>query len=179
FMFGPALLINPVTAEGARERKVYLPAGSHWIDFWSGTQMNGGQSITAEAPLERIPIYVKAGSIVPFGPRVESAAGKPDPIELRIYSGANGNFTLYEDEGDNYDYEHGARSLIPIHWDDASATLNIGAREGTFPGMLNHRTFRVVVVKDGHGTGITLSSEADATVEYDGKAATVHVQRQN
>ena len=179
FMFGPALLINPVTAEGARERKVYLPAGSHWIDFWSGTQMNGGQSITAEAPLERIPIYVKAGSIVPFGPPVESAAGKPDPIELRIYSGANGNFTLYDDEGDNYDYEHGARSLIPIHWDDASATLSIGAREGSFPGMLNRRTFRVVVVKERHGTGITLSSEADATVEYDGKVATVHIQRQN
>ena len=85
---------------------------------------------------------------------MESANGKPDPIDLRVYAGVNGDFTLYEDEGDNYDYEHGARSLIPIHWDDKSSTLTIGAREGRFPGMLEHRTFRVVVVRDGHGTGI-------------------------
>jgi alpha-D-xyloside xylohydrolase len=176
FMFGSALLINPVTTEGAKQRTVYLPAGSSWIDFWTGKRANGGQSITAEAPLERIPIYVRAGSIVPYGPLVESAAGKPDPIDLRVYAGADGDFTLYEDEGDNYDYEHGTHAVIPIHWDDKSSTLNIGAREGSFPGMLEHRTFRVVVVREGRGTGIASSSEPDATVAYDGKSASVHAE---
>jgi alpha-D-xyloside xylohydrolase len=103
FMFGHALLINPVTVEGAKERTVYLPAGHEWIDFWSGKRLHGGQSIRAEAPLDRIPIYVRAGSIVPFGPNAESTSAKADPIELRIYTGEAANFTLYEDEGDNYD----------------------------------------------------------------------------
>jgi alpha-D-xyloside xylohydrolase len=107
---------------------------------------------------------------------VESAAGKPDPIDLRIYAGANSDLTLYEDEGDNYDYEHGARSVIPIHWDDKSSNLSIGAREGSFPGMLEHRTFRAVIVRDGNGTGIASSTEPDATVEYDGKAAAIQVK---
>ncbi len=176
FMFGSALLINPVTTEGAKQRAVYLPTGSSWIDFWTGKRMNGGKSITADAPLDRIPIYARGGSIVPFGPRVESAAGKADPIDLRVYTGASGDFALYEDEGDNYDYERGTRSIIPIRWDDRSSTLTIGAREGSFPGMLEQRTFRVVVVRDGHGTGIANSTEPDATVAYDGKAASVHVQ---
>lgn len=176
FMFGPALLINPVTTEGARQRTLYLLSGNSWIDFWTGKRINGGQSITAEAPLDRIPIYAKAGSIVPFGPRVESAAGKADPIDLRVYAGANADSTLYEDEGDNYDYEHGARSVIPIHWNDKSSTLTIGAREGRFPRMLDHRTFNVIVVRDGHGTGIASTSEPDAVVEYDGKAASISVK---
>jgi alpha-D-xyloside xylohydrolase len=103
FMFGHALLINPVTTEGAKERALYLPAGNDWIDFWTGKRVRGGQSINAEAPLDRIPIYAKAGSIIPFGPYSESASAKPDPIELRIYTGASASFTLYEDEGDNYD----------------------------------------------------------------------------
>ena len=176
FMFGPALLINPVTTEGANQRTVYLPAGSVWIDFWTGKRINGGHSITAEAPLERIPVYARAGSIVPFGPKIESAAGKPDPIELRLYAGANGDFTLYEDEGDNYDYEHGAYSTIPIRWDDKAETLTIGDRHGNFPGMLEHRSFRIMTVMNGRGTGISPSAEADATVEYDGKATSVHVR---
>jgi alpha-D-xyloside xylohydrolase len=176
FMFGSALLINPVTTEGAKQRTVYLPAGINWFDFWTGKGVSGGQSITADAPLDRIPIYARSGSIVPFGPRVESAVGKPDPIDLRVYAGTNGDFTLYEDEGDNYDYEHGARAIIPIRWDDKSSTLTIGAREGSFRGMLEHRTFRVVIVRDGHGTGVASSSEPDATIEYDGKAASVHVE---
>ena len=176
FMFGSALLINPVTVEGARQRTVYLPAGNIWIDFWTGKRLKGGQSIVAQAPLEKLPIYVRAGSIVPYGPRVESAAGKPDPIDLRVYTGANADFTLYEDEGDNYDYEKGTHSLIPIHWDDKSSTLTIAAREGSFPGMLDHRTFNVVVVRSGQGTGIASTSVHDASIEYVGKAASIHVQ---
>ena len=108
---------------------------------------------------------------------MESAAGKQYPVDLRAYAGANGDFTLYEDEGDNCDYEHGARSIVPIHWDDKSSTLTIGARDGSFPGMLESRTFRVVIVRDGHGIGIESSSEPDVTVAHDGKAASVQVQR--
>ena len=176
FMFGPALLINPVTTEGATQRTLYLPAGSDWIDFWTGKRVKGGQSITAEAPLDKMPIYAKAGSIVAFGPRVEVSSAKADPIELRLYAGANGDFTLYEDEGDNYDYEHGAYSIIPVHWDDKAETLTIGNRSGSFPGMLEHRSFRIVSVMNGRGTGISSSAEADVTVEYDGKATSVHMR---
>ena len=175
FMFGPALLINPVTTEGAKQRTLYLPAGSDWIDFWTGKRMKGGQSITAEAPLDKMPIYAKAGSIVAYGPSVEVSSEKADPIELRVYAGANGDSSLYEDEGDNYDYEHGAHSAIPMHWDDKAGTLKIGDRQGSFPGMLQHRTFHIVMVAEGHGTGIASSSNSDATIEYDGKAASAQV----
>jgi alpha-D-xyloside xylohydrolase len=175
FFFGPALLVNPVTSEGATQRVLYLPSGVEWIDFWTGKRTSGGQRMTAEAPLDRIPIYARAGSIVPFGPRAESAAAKADPIELRIYPGANGDFNLYEDEGDSYDYEHGAYSVIPIHWDDTARTLRIGDRQGRFPGMLQDRTFRVVIVVEGHGTGVAPSPQPDATIEYEGAAKSVLV----
>jgi len=173
FMFGDSLLINPVTTKGAKERMLYLPAGQDWIDFWTGKRIHGGQRINAGAPLNRIPIYARAGSIIPFGPHAESASEKPDPIELRIYTGAPANFTLYEDEGDNYDYEGGAYSEIPIHWDDKARLLTIGNRQGRFPGILEHRTFRVVIVRDGRGIGIAASSEPDATIEYSGKTTWV------
>jgi alpha-D-xyloside xylohydrolase len=176
FMFGHALLINPVTTEGATQRNVYLPAGADWVDFWTGKREKGGQSITADAPLAKMPIYARAGSIVPYGPRVESTTAKADPIELRIYAGANGDLSLYDDEGDGYDYEHGAHSVIPIRWDDKNEKLTIGDRQGSFPGMLEHRTFHIVRVTDGHGTGVAPTSDADATIEYDGKATSVQVR---
>jgi alpha-D-xyloside xylohydrolase len=175
FVFGPALLINPVTSEGMTQRELYLPAGVEWVDFWTGKRMSGGQTITADAPLDRIPIYGRAGSIVPIGPRAESATAKADPIEIRIYPGANGDFNLYEDGGDNYDYEHGAYSVIPFHWDGKSRRLTIGERHGSFPGMLEHRTFHAVIVREGHGAGITPSSQPDVTIEYQGKATSVQV----
>jgi alpha-D-xyloside xylohydrolase len=176
FLFGAALLINPVTSKGAEQRALYLPAGTEWVDFWTGRHTSGGQTITAEAPLDRIPIYSRAGSIVPFGPRAESAAATADPIELRIYPGANGDFELYEDEGDSYDYERGAYSVIRIHWDDKARTLTIGDRQGRFPGMLQDRTFRVVIVREGHGTGVASTPQSDAAIEYQGKAKSVLVQ---
>jgi len=175
FVFGPALLINPVTSEGMTQRQLYLPAGVEWVDFWTGKRMSGGQTITADAPLDRIPIHGRAGSIVPIGPRAESATAKADPIEIRIYPGANGDFNLYEDGGDNYDYEHGAYSVIPFHWDEKSRRLTIGDRHGSFPGMLEHRTFHAVIVREGHGAGITSSSPPDVTIEYHGKATPVRV----
>jgi alpha-D-xyloside xylohydrolase len=176
FMFGDAFLINPVSTEGAKERMLYLPAGQDWIDFWTGKRIHGGQRINADAPLNRIPIYAKAGSIIPFAPHAESTFAKPDPIELRIYGGASGKVTLYEDEGDNYDYEGGAYSEIPIHWDDRSGRLTIGNRRGRFPGMLEHRTFQFVIVRDGRGTGIASSSELEATVKYAGKTTSVRLR---
>jgi alpha-D-xyloside xylohydrolase len=174
FLFGPALLINPVTTEGATQRSLYLPGGHDWIDFWTGQHVTGGQTITADAPLDRIPIYAKAGSIIPFGPAVQSASAKADPIDVRIYAGANGDFSLYEDEGDNYDYERGAYSVIPLHWDDRENILTVGDRRGTFPGMLEQRTFRIVRVTDMHGVGIA-PSNFDAIVAFKGKAITVHL----
>ncbi len=175
FLFGPALLINPVTTEGATHRTLYLPAGNDWFDFWTGKRVSGGQTITAEAPLDRIPIFAKSGSILALGPAAKSASVKPDPIDLRIYAGADADFTLYEDEGDNYDYEHGAYSVIPLHWDDKAEELTIGTRQGTFRGMLEQRTFRVVRVTDAHGVGMELPSKFDASVEFDGKAISVHI----
>jgi len=175
FLFGPALMINPVSTEGASQRTLYLPAGSDWVDFWTGKRLSGGQDITVEAPLDRIPIFAKSGSILALGPASQSASANPDPIDLRIYAGADADFTMYEDEGDNYDYEHGAYSVVPMHWDDKEETLIIGNRRGIFPGMQERRTFRVVRVTDAHGVGITPMSKVDATVEFDGKAISVHV----
>ncbi len=174
FLFGSALLINPVTTAGATQRSLYLPAGHDWIDFWTGKKIRGDQTVTADAPIDRIPIYAKAGSIIPFGPAVQSASAMADPIDIRIYPGADGDFTLYEDEGDNYDYEHGAYSVIPMHWDDKTSTLTVGERRGTFPGMLDHRTFRIIRVRESKGVGIAAPEKFDATVEFEGKSVSVH-----
>jgi alpha-D-xyloside xylohydrolase len=121
-----------------------------------------------------MPLFVRAGSIVPMGPDMEYASEKAaDPIEIRVFRGASGSFVLYEDEGDNYDYEKGAHATIRIDWDDAARKLTIGAREGNFPGMLEHRKFHIVYAGDDHGVGIELSKQADATVEYSGKTVTI------
>ncbi len=176
FMFGPALLVNPVTEEGATSRSLYLPKGN-WYDFWTGGFLTGGKRIVAEAPLDRIPLYVRAGSILPLGPDVEYATQKPDsPIELRVYAGANGSFTLYDDAGDTYDYEKGAHSTIPIKWDDASKTLSFGTREGSFPGLEQSVAFRVILVRTNYGTGPEVSSSVDKTVKYDGSAVSVSMR---
>lgn len=173
FLYGPALLVNPVTEPGAESRRVYLPHAK-WIDFWTGVTLEGGRSIDAPAPLDRLPLYVRAGSILPMGPEIEYTGEKPeDPVELRIYRGADGDFTLYEDEGDSYDYQKGADATIPLHWDDATGTLTIGERKGSFPGMLQTRTFRIVVVGPGHGVGVNPAAHADRTVSYSGQ--TLHV----
>jgi alpha-D-xyloside xylohydrolase len=175
FIFGSSFMINPVSTEGATQRTVYMPAGSDWVDFWTGKRVTGGQQVTADAPLDRIPVFVRSGSILAMGPPAESAAATPDPVELRIYPGANADFMLYEDEGDNYDYEHGDYSVIPLHWDDKAETLTIGHRQGSFPGMLGHRAFRVVRVADAHGVGMESPAKFDAAVEFDGKAISVRV----
>jgi alpha-D-xyloside xylohydrolase len=173
YMFGPAMLVSPMYTQGATNRSVYLPPAT-WYDFWTGEKQEGGKRIEADAPLAKLPLFVRAGSIIPMGPAMEWTTEKPaDPIELRIYPGADGDFTLYEDENDSYRYEKGARATIDLHWDDGAKTLTLGTREGSFPGMLQERTFRVVVVGSGHGTGIEESDKAEATVSYKGiKTAT-------
>ena len=172
FMFGPAFLVNPVTEQGATERHVYLP-NARWYDFWSGEAMQGGKALNVPAPLERMPLYVRAGSIVPFGPDEQYATEKPaDPIELRVYRGADGRFTLYEDENENYNYEKGAHAEIPISWNEAQHTLTLGKRYGRFPGMLVERTFHVVFVHAGHGVGLS-STSADQVVRYSGEVLTI------
>jgi alpha-D-xyloside xylohydrolase len=168
FLFGDSLLVNPVAERGATSRSVALPAGSDWVDFWTGQTHRGGETITADAPLDRMPILVKAGSIVPLGPIVQSASEPEEPLEIRIYGGKDADFQLYEDGGDGYAYEQGARTTIHFHWDDHRKALSIGDRSGSFPEMQLKRTFRIVLVKQGHGVGAGPDSRADRSVTYEG-----------
>ena len=172
FLFGPALMVSPVLKEHATERAVYLPWGADWYDFWTGERAKGGATVQRTAPLERIPLDVRAGSIVPMGPVVEYAGEASDPIELRIYPGANGDFSLYEDEGDSYRYVDGAHTIIPIHWDDAGRALTIGARVGSFAGMPREHRFNVVLVGPGHGVGGEATAAPDKVIRFDGTSVT-------
>jgi alpha-D-xyloside xylohydrolase len=173
-MFGPALMVNPVTDPNVTSRSVYLPANTTWYDFWTGMSQAGGQTVMSPAPIDHLPLFVRAGSILPMGPALQYSNEKPaDPLELRVYKGANGAFTLYEDEGDNYNYEKGMHATIAFTWDDAQKTLHIGARDGSFPGMLMSRTFQVVFVDGTHGAGTAPSTTIDKTVTYTGAAVDV------
>ena len=173
YLFGPAILVNPVTEPDAASRHLYLPDAT-WYDFWTGVATSGSRVIDAPAPIDRLPLFIRGGSILPLGPDIEYAVEKlPDPLEIRVYRGAHGEFVLYEDENDSYNYEKGAYATIPFLWDEASQTLTIGERAGSFPGMLESRTFRIVFVAGGHGIGGALTQEADKTVRYSGKKVTV------
>ena len=174
FMFGPAILVNPVLKQNATHRTVYLPDSPAWYDFWTGVSTKGGQEIEAEAPLNKMPLYVRAGSILPLGPEIEYATQNPGgPIELRIYRGADGSFDLYEDSGDSYDYQKGEHSIIPIRWDESAHKLTIGARAGSFPGMIAQRQFHVIFVAENHGAGPAPSMTADREITYEGKEVSV------
>jgi alpha-D-xyloside xylohydrolase len=168
FLFGPSILVSPVLREHATSRTAYLPAGTAWIDFWTGKKLDGGREIVADAPLDRIPLNVRVGSIVPMGPEIEYAGQAADPIELRIYPGADGSFKLYEDEGDSYRYEQGAHATIVLHWDDAARTLRVDARQGNYKGMAAAHTFNVVIVREGHGVGEAITAIPDKAVKYSG-----------
>jgi alpha-D-xyloside xylohydrolase len=173
YMFGPALMVAPVIKPGVANRSVYLPAGAKWIDFWTGKTYAGGLTVAAPAPITTMPVFVRAGSIIPYGPSVEYAMEKSDPIELRVYRGADGAFTLYEDEGDNYNYEKGAYSTIRITWNDSTHTLKIGTRSGSFAGMPREHTFRIVWVSPDHGVGVPSTGAADLVIRYKGHALRV------
>ena len=177
FLFGGSLLVNPVTEPGATTRTVVLPRGDDWIDFWTAQSHHGGQTVVAEAPLDRIPILVKAGSIVPLGPVVQSAAAQEDPLEIRIYGGKDAAFDLYEDSGDGYAYEQGARSVIHLAWNDRRNRLEIAERLGSFQGMPAKHTFQIVLVREGHGVGLASDLGSARTVTYDGHKLVVDLGR--
>ncbi|MEJ2618050.1 MAG: glycoside hydrolase family 31 protein, partial [Ignavibacteriaceae bacterium] len=170
FMFGPALLINPVTEYKARSRSVYLPEGTGWYDLKSGKYFDGGQPIEADAPYTGIPIFVKEGSIIPCGPDMQYTTEKPvDPIRLFVYTGSDGSFKIYEDENINYNYEKGKFSIIPVSYSEYDHNLTIGNREGSFPGMLQTRTFEIIKISKEKPSGLDFTSKPDKIIKYDGK----------
>jgi len=181
YMFGKAILVCPVTDsmytskvssktdfDNVKSQSVYLPANHTWFDFWKGNQIKGGQIIKKESPIDVLPLYVKAGSIIPLGPFQQYTGEKSlKNIELRIYPGDNGTFTLYEDENDNYNYEKGVYSTIEFKWNDKTKTLTIGDRKRSYPGMVKDRTFNVIVVNSNHGTGAAII-HPDKAITYTG-----------
>jgi alpha-D-xyloside xylohydrolase len=171
YMFGPAFLVAPVTTYQARSRPVYLPAGATWYDFWTGATSKGGQTLDAPAPYDSLPVYVRAGSIVPTGPSVQYVGEKPaDPVTLYVYAGADGRFSLYEDDGLTFQYEKGSFARIPITWNDATRTLTIGQRTGGFPGMVPALRFNIVVVSPDHPAGFSFSQTTATSIPYNGGA---------
>lgn len=192
FMFGTSILVAPVTKPmytGKKDnkvfedfsktasREVYLPKGANWFDFWTGEKLNGGESVTKATPIDIIPMYIKQGTILPWGPKVQYAEEKNwDQLEIRIYAGADGEFMLYEDENDNYNYEKGAYATIDFKWNEKSKTLTIGKRKGSFKGMLENRTFNIVLVDNKKGVGETNSSSFDKTISYTGKEEAVKLK---
>lgn len=190
YMFGKNILVCPVTqplytkkvegnkgvatvaniAKASSPVQVYLPKGSKWIDFWTNEMIEGGREISRECPISIMPLYIKAGSILPLGPKVQyTSENKWNDLDICIYPGANGEFTLYEDEFDNYDYEKGAFTSIRFTWDDANRTLTISDRNGSYPGMLKNRRFNLTVMKPGKQNAETVMIKADKKVSYSGK----------
>lgn len=175
YMFGPALLIAPVTSYKQRARQVVLPAAARWYDFWTGKAAAG--CFSAPAPYDRIPVFVRAGSILPTGPVMQYIGQKPvDPITLTVYAGADGEFTLYEDQGTNFNYENGAFTEIPIRWNDRSGTLTIGARKGSFAGMLRSRSFHLVLVTRAHPAAFSFAPQPIKNVTYSGAQIQVKLE---
>jgi len=176
YLFGPALLVAPVTQYQQRARSVYLPPAAEWYDFWTGRAIEPGP-VVAAAPYDQIPLFVRAGSIVPFAPAMQFVAEKPcDPTTLYIYSGADGQFTLYEDQGTTFDYENGAFSQIPIRWDDQASELTIGERRGSFEGMPRTRAFNVVLVSKKRPVGFSFAPSSLQTVTYTGAEVRMKLQ---
>lgn len=173
YMFGSSLLINPVYNYKQRNRELYLPKCAGWYDLYSGKFYAGAQKINADAPYEKMPVFVKAGSIIPFGPELQYTSEKPaDVITLNVYTGADASFNLYEDEGTNYDYEKGAFSIIPIKYNEATRTITIGDRKGSFNGMLQKRIFRINIISSSKAKSLDFDA-SDKEVTYEGKKITV------
>jgi alpha-D-xyloside xylohydrolase len=173
FMFGPAFMVAPVTEPGATRRDVYLPEAPAWYDFWSGARVPARRTVEAPAPLDRIPVYVRAGSIVPLGPPVQNADIQPDTLEVRVYPGADGDFEWYGDAGDTYDYEKGLHRIVAIHWDDAARTLTLDGSTGRYPGMPKRVHIRLVVVREAHGVGGETTATSDGEGVYEGKTVRI------
>ena len=174
WMFGPALMACPVGYYKARNRSVYFPSQCGWYDLYTGEHLQGGQRLVVSAPYEQIPVFVREGAIIPFGPEMQWSDEKPaELINLYVYAGQNGEFQLYEDEGTNYNYEHGQWATIDISYDDQSRTVTIGQRKGQFPGMLKQRRFNVVLVTPDAPRALNLGHPDGRMVQYSGKAVSV------
>lgn len=177
YLFGPSLMAAPVYQYKATSREVYFPEANGWYDFYTGKYMDGGQKVNVPAPYDRMPLFVKEGSIVPFGPEIQYASEKQaDVITLYVYTGKDARFALYEDEGVNYNYEKGKYATIPLTYDEQSGKLTIGDVKGSFEGMLTSRTFNIVWVGKDKPVGYDLSKAADASVTYEGKMVEVNRQ---
>jgi alpha-D-xyloside xylohydrolase len=186
WMLGPALMACPVGYYKARNRQVYFPSPCGWYDLYTGEHLQGGQRLVVDAPYERIPVYVREGAIIPFGPDMQYSDEKPaELINLYVYAGQNGQFQLYEDEGTNYNYERGLYATIDISYDDQARTLTIGQRQGQFPGMLKSRRFNVVLVTKDAPRALNLDRSTKGSsqgenpegkmVQYDGRPVTVQL----
>ena len=189
FMFGRDLLVAPVVKSQATQRSIYLPkiengnsSNGKWVDIWTGQQYEGGQTVKRDVNMALMPLYVHQGTIIPWGPKVQySEQSNWDNLEIRIYPGADGQFTLYEDERDNYNYEEGRFTEILFTWDDNNQTLTIGARSGEFDGMLQSRTFRIVLVDADKrmGLGIKQSARFSKEVTYSGSEMSVRIDNEH
>ena len=174
WMFGPALMACPVGYYKARNRSVYFPQQCGWYDLYTGERIEGGRRLVVDAPYEQIPVFVRAGAIIPFGPEMEWSDEKPaELIHLYVYAGQDGTFQLYEDEGTNYNYEKGKYATIDITYDDAARTVSFGARKGQFAGMLKNRQFNIVLISKEHPQPLNLDNPSGKLVSYSGKAITV------
>jgi alpha-D-xyloside xylohydrolase len=174
WMFGPALMACPVGYYKARNRSVYFPKQSGWYDLYTGEHVDGGQRLVVDAPYEQIPVYVREGSIIPFGPEMQYTTEKPaELINLYVYAGRDGEFELYEDEGTNYNYEKGKYATIEIEYDDDDRTVTIGQRRGSFPGMLKQRRFNIVLISKDAPKPLNLDNPEGRMVQYSGKEVTV------
>lgn len=174
YMFGKDLLIAPVTEPNVTTWDVYLPKSSAWYDFWTGKKFMGGQTVKAPAPQDKIPVFVKAGSIIPIGKMMQyTGEKKNDTLEIRIYKGANAEFSLYEDEGDNYNYEKGKYTVIQFNWNEALQKLTIGNIQGSFEGCLKKRVFNLVFVNEANGIGIT-DAVVKKQIVYNGKNISIN-----
>jgi alpha-D-xyloside xylohydrolase len=173
YMFGTAFMVCPVYEYGARTRKVYFPNCEGWYDLYSGAFIDAKQWKTVDAPYDRMPIFVRAGSIVPFGPEIEYYNQKlPDEITLYVYDGQNGSFTLYEDEAVNYNYEKGKFSMIPFSFDNSTKTLTIGERKGSYDRMLQNRKFNVIFVQQNSPKSLDFETKG-IEVKYSGEKVTI------
>ncbi|MBO7477640.1 MAG: DUF5110 domain-containing protein, partial [Salinivirgaceae bacterium] len=176
YMFGPSLLINPVCEYKATSRKVYFPECAGWYDIYNGTYLKGGQKLTVDAPYERMPVYVKAGSIIPVGPDIEYTGQKEsEPITLFVYAGADAEFDLYNDEGVNYNYEKGDFARVHISYNEANRTLTIGQRQGQYNGMPQTQQFNIVLVTSEKPVKFGYKAKPVKTVKYDGQQQSVNL----
>jgi alpha-D-xyloside xylohydrolase len=176
YMFGPSLLIAPVTDQGQDLRSVYLPAGNDWYDFWTNIKYKGGEKIKVAAPIDRIPVFVKEGSVIPLGPIINYVGEKPEDLEVRVYKGNSGTFEVYQDENDNYNYENGLFATFTINWDNNTNILTFNQQKGNYPGSPASKKINIVVIKEKQPLNELPVVQPDKIIDYTGKEISVKLQ---